>query len=305
MKKLVYSLILPTFLLSNEGSLLDNTLDKFDDTIKSLHENINIYSKNIDEFLTNKYDNSIYNQSFIRFENSFDYSKYENFNYNPTFSLRIKLPKLQERFSLEIDNTDNTIEQNSNDSNEKLNYKDDNYNIGLIYNRLSRGINLSFKTGVKLSTEPFVFIKTSAYKQFEIDDQSSILFKDEIRLSDRYNLDNSFIINYAYMINENYTFSNYNEYFINSIKKDDEIYNSLRLTNKINDKEYLNYVFSTTSNNIDSELEIKEYKLYWSYRRYMKQWLYFDVVPSMAFQEVYNYKINPGVKFNLGLFIGK
>lgn len=305
MKKFVYSLILPTFLLSNEGSLLDNTLYKFDDTIKSLHENINIYSKNIDEFLTNKYDNSIYNQSFIRFENSFDYSKYENFNYNPTFSLRIKLPKLQERFSLEIDNTDNTIEQNSNDSNEKLNYKDDNYNIGLIYNRLSRGINLSFKTGVKLSTEPFFFIKTSAYKQFEIDDQSSILFKDEIRLSDRYNLDNSFIINYAYMINENYTFSNYNEYFINSIKKDDEIYNSLRLTNKINDKEYLNYVFSTTSNNIDSELEIKEYKLYLSYRRYMKQWLYFDVVPSMAFQEVYNYKINPGIKFNLGLFIGK
>lgn len=311
MKHYILPIIIPTILLSNENSSLDKILANIDETVNFININLNNYSKNLDEFLTNQYDESIYDRSYIKFENSFEYDKYGDFSYTPKFTLRLKLPKLQKRFSLEIDNTENSINQNINennidiDSNEKVKFKDDNYSIGLIYNRISKDINLSFKSGVKVSANSFVYIKTSAFKTVNINENSEILIKDEIRFSDRYKIDNSFIINYNYIFNEKYQFSNYNEYFFNSIKKDDEIYNSIRLTDKINDKRYLNYVFSIYSNNINSELEIKDYTLYLSHRKYIKNWLYFDVIPSLTFQQIYDYNVNPGIKFNLGIISKK
>ena len=312
MKLLVFILILINIAYSQdddnlifENKYISNTFKYLEKNIQLLHSKINIYSKNIDEFISNEYDNLQYNDSYIVFENTFSTDKFERFKYEPNFILRIRMPKLEKKVSFEIDNIDDKILEDKVRLNEKLSYKDDRFNIGFIYNELNRNVDYSIKSGIKLTTKPFIFIKGSIKKPHYINDKNLISFKNEIRYTNRYKLDNFFSIAYTNYIDLYYTFSNFNEYFYNHETKDDIFYNSIRLKEKMNNKEYLHYIFSTNSNNIDTSLKIKEYNIYSIYKKYLTKWLYFGVIPSIKFQYEYDYKMNPGIQIKLGLEIKK
>jgi len=110
---------------------------------------------------------------------------------------------------------------------------------------------------------------------------------------------------YNYKINSQYMFSNYNEYYINSKIKNDNIYSSLRINQKLTKKSYINYVTSIDINDEESNLQTKKYKTYISYRKYIRRWLYYDIVPYIEWERDNNFNEKLGLKVNLGILISK
>ena len=85
--------------------------------------------------------------------------------------------------------------------------------------------------------------------------------------------------------------------------KDNNIYNSLRLSQKLDDKRYLNYLASIDSNDQNSNLKIKEYHTYVSYRKYIRKWLYYDIVPSISWSRNNDFEKELAIKVGFGVLI--
>ncbi len=50
---------------------LEKTLNSVENKLKIVYDKLNLTSKNIDEFITNEYDDTIYTKSYIRIETTF------------------------------------------------------------------------------------------------------------------------------------------------------------------------------------------------------------------------------------------
>lgn len=128
--------------------------------------------------------------------------------------------------------------------------------------------------------------------------------KEEIRLSSKDSLSNTSSFSFSKTLNNLLKFTSYNEYYWNEKKRVDNIYNSLRLTHKISNKDDLNYLASMSSNNSGSNLKIKSYSFYIAYKHYFKEWIYIDIVPKVYFI-VDNFNDNYSIKINIGLILSK
>ena len=315
MKPILLLIIIHTLLLSfhnheinqynkNESNL-EKTLDKVENKLKIVYDKLNISSKNIDEFITKEYDNTIYTNSYIRFETSIEKRESNSVKIKPNIDIRIKLPKLKDKLSLTFNNNDNKINPNYQDSNEKINYKDDDYNVGILYNIIKRDINLKFRVGAKISFNPYLYVKAEAKKKFDLNQNNNLILEQKVKYSDKYEIDNYSSIRYNYKINKNYLFSNFNEYYINSKINDNNLYNSFRINHIISNDSYLNYVTSVDSNDDNSTFQTKRYGVYVSYRKYIRKWLYYDLLPNIQWKRDNDFNTNTGIKINIGIIIKK
>lgn len=128
--------------------------------------------------------------------------------------------------------------------------------------------------------------------------------KEELKLSSKNSLSNTSSFSFKKTLNARLKFKNYNEYYWNEKKRVDNIYNSLRLTYKISNKDNLNYLASISSNNSTSNLKIKDYSFYIAYKHYLKEWLYIDIVPKV-YLTADNFKDDYKISVNIGIIIGK
>ncbi len=288
---------------NDSKSIIDKSLDNVELKLKYVYDKLNISSKYIDEFLTNEKDDLVYTHSYIRLEQDITKEESKDLDSNSNLDVRIYLPKLKKKLSLNINNNDNIINQDYEDSNEKS-YNDDNkYNIGFIYNTLKDTIDLNLKLGMKFSSTPYLYSQAEVSKDIDLNSKNSILFKEKIRYSKKKELDNYSVIEYKYLYTNKLNFTNYNEYYINNEIKNDNLYNSFRLFYELSNSKYINYVTSIDSNDKYSNFKIKEYKTYISYRSYIRKWLYYDLVPSITWEDENDFNTNLGFKFNLGIII--
>lgn len=305
---------LPTLLLSSNIMAQDNedikrkftfneTLNKIENTLNTVNKKLNLSSKYIDEFVTNKKDNTLYTHSYIRIETTLEKVESDSINFEPNIDIRLHLPKLKEKLSITIDNNDNRINNKYQDSNEKIHYKDDKYNIGLLYNTINNNFNIKLNAGVKVTKSPYLFTKLDIKKNLKINHKNYLTLEQKFKYSNKFELDSYSIINYTHELNQNFAISNYNEYYINSDIKNDNLYNSLRLSQRLKKDSYINYVTSIDSNDEESNFQIKEYKTYISYRKFIRSWLYYDIVPSISWKRENNFKDKIGIKLNLGIII--
>ena len=310
MKSLLQFALLGTLLHSTQilaedkNDNLNIFLDSIENKISLIHKKINESSKYVDEFITNESNEDIYKHSYIRFENTLEKKESKSLDFEQNLDIRIHLPKLRNKLSITIDNNDTLVDKEYEDSNEKLKHsRNDDYNIGLLYNTIKNDINLKLRLGVKASSNPYLYIKSEAKKEFELSENDSIELEEKLKYSDKFRLDNYSIIHYKHNINEYLDFFNYNEYYINSEIKDNNIYNSLRLSQKLDDKRYLNYLASIDSNDQNSNLKIKEYHTYVSYRKYIRKWLYYDIVPSISWSRNNDFEKELAIKVGFGVLI--
>lgn len=287
-----------------EHSLLENTLNSLEDKLKLVYDGLNLSSKYIDEFLTGEEDDRIYKESFIRFEQSIKLQSRGDNDFSPTLDIRIKLPKLEEKLSLQFTNDDETINRNYQDSNEEISYQDDNYSAGLLYNFFNTDFDASFKGGVKLTSSPYIFVEGKISKDIKLNTNSNLYIKEKLRYSNKKELENFTSLEYKHRFDSKIYISNFNQYYINSNDEINIFYNSLRLNKRINRYKYINYVTSITTND-ENEFETIEYKVYASYREYIRDWLYYDLVPEVQWHDDNSFKENYIAKFNLGILIGE
>ena len=99
-------------------------------------------------------------------------------------------------------------------------------------------------------------------------------------------------------------FSNYNEFFWKEEERIESFYNSFRFFQRLAKKNYLSYVVSASTNNDESNLQVKDYQAYVSYRHYIKRWVYFDLVPKVIWKREYDFDTHYAFRFNFGVYIG-
>ncbi len=288
-------------------SNLEKVLNSMEDNIIISHKKLNYISKTIDEFFTNKYTNEIYQDSYIRIETSLEKTSNESLKFNPNIYLRIHLPKIEKKLTFIIDNEDKLSSHDYEDNNEKIKQDYDKernaYNIGLLYDTIKKNIYLKFRVRLKFSDNPYIYSKLEAKKDFVINKKNNIILKQELKFSNRKKLDMYSSIRYNYLINEKFLLSSYNQYYINSARKDDNLYNSIRLNHKLTKYSHINYVTYINSNNDDSKFQAKEYKTYISYRKYIRNWLYYDLIPSISWSKENDFNSVNSIKVKLGIII--
>lgn len=316
MKTLILiTLLIPSLLFSfhkhenkestHNDSTLEKTLNSVENKLKVVYDKLNITSKHIDEFITNEYDETIYTKSYIRIETTLNKTSKTSIDIKPDLDIKIKLPKLKEKLSLTISNKDDKVVPNFQDSNEKVDYEDNKYSAGLLYNTIKKDLDLKFRVGVKFSTNPYIFTKAEAKKEFNLNFRNKITLTQKLKYTNKDQLDNTTSFRYIYKINSKLNFSSYNEYNNNSKDKDNNMHSSLRINKKLSNRSYINYVTSIKMNDKDSNFKIKKYNTYISYRKYIRSWLYYDIVPNISWEEIDNFKESYGMRIRLGLLISE
>jgi hypothetical protein len=77
------------------------------------------------------------------------------------------------------------------------------------------------------------------------------------------------------------------------------------LTQRLSPESGLQYEFSTIFHT-RPDTHVDEYRLSLRYRKQTKtQWLYYEIVPQLSWEDEFDYKFNPGIRFRLEFFYGK
>ncbi len=289
---------------TDKTPFIDRTLNKVENKLEYVYDKLNSSSKYVDELLTNEKDNQIYEDSYIRIEY---FNKIQTKGDNDSeldVDIKFKLPKLKKKLSFQLTNTDDKINKKYSDSNEKSINEDNKYSVGLLYDTFKNKYDLKFKTGIKLTSDPYLFVQAKAEKNFKLNFNSSILVKEKIRYSTKDKFDNNTSFEYKYNYNSKIHISNFFEYHINSEDKINNYYSSIRLNKTPSKSKYINYVASYSST-YDSSYRTNQYRVYSSYRKYIRKWLYYDLVPEIQWNRSNDFDENYILKINLGVLIAK
>jgi len=289
------------------SSFFEESLQTGESLRNYISERVIFFSTNIDNYLSDSPNDEIYNnQTYIHVEQSYDKQESESIDGATKFRLRLKLPKLKEKYDLEIWNT-----KDSNDKTNDLRINDPkNYqgvNAGISYSdKLKEYLNFTSGVGVKINLNRFEpFAKAGISKQINTPYNWIVDLSERIYISDKNGFDSTSSFEIYRIYSEVYKFSNYNEYYWNEQQRHDNFYNSLRIYQNLTEKTYLSYVISATSNNKDTQMQVKTYQAYVSYRHYIKKWLYYDIIPKLSRERVNNFDSNYGIQINFGIFFGK
>lgn len=290
----------------HEISALENFLNASENKLKIVYDALNKTSKVLDENLTGEKSDRVYENSYIHFMTYVETVQDGDDDAGIDVKVKIRLPHLKNKFKLVLENQDNKIaEEDFKDSNETVPYQDDNFNLEFVQEYLKKNINLTNKIGVKLSHNPYLFASTEAYKIFVISDSWDFHLKEKLKVSTRNSLENTSGIEFHKFINSRIQFLNHNEYYWNEKDRDNNIYTSLRINQKVSTMNILNYVTSLISDDKDGNFRRQRYDTYVSYKHYIRKWLYWDIVPRVFWSRNNDFDAKYALRFNIGIVIGK
>ena len=216
--------------------------------------------------------------------------------------LRISLPKIQKKFRLifeDEDSDDIFYDGTSLDNQYKVEQK--NYFLRLdFFNDVIKKLSLTTGVGVK-------FKKLNMYPYFNLkarnmlDDKNAVV-SNRFRLYNNGDFEDTLNLNKMKYFNDNIYFFYRNFFRYRSWTYNTSIVNSISATKILTDKQELTLGISLTS-----ELEIlKSYiryrQLYVAYRDLLyKNWVYYEISPSMLWREENGYERSYRFMFNIGI----
>jgi hypothetical protein len=241
--------------------------------------------------------------SQIRIRPEFYYRKEQGVSGRFRFRARFNLPNLGRRVSLiaGADDEDGKFDESSDDS-------DDEGVIGLqFFFKESSRWNLSVSTGIKFN-EFAAFLGPRVRYEDVVGEKGSYRFTQTLR----WLTNNTWQINSRLDLNrilsEKWFFRQTFDGRWRGEKADEQGYRtqiSSVLTQRLSELSGLQYEFSTTFFT-RPDTHVDEYRIALRYRRQTRRdWLYYEIVPQVTFEDEYDYKFNPGIRLRLELFYGK
>jgi len=216
--------------------------------------------------------------------------------------LRISLPKIQKKFRLifeDEDSDDIFYDGTSLDNQYKVEQK--NYFLRLdFFNDVIKKLSLTTGVGVKfkkLNMYPYFNLKA----RYMLDDKNAVV-SNRFRLYNNGDFEDTLNLNKMKYFNDNIYFFYRNFFRYRSWTYNTSIVNSISATKILTDKQELTLGISLTS-----ELEIlKSYiryrQLYVAYRDLLyKNWVYYEISPSMLWREENGYERSYRFMFNIGI----
>ena len=286
-------------------SFVDSMLNATENHLKYAYDQVNYFSKYLDETLTGEKSDYKYKNSSIKVETYYTYKETKDNKAGVTFRVKLRLPQLKEKLKLVIENDDNKVGQKYDDNNETTPYKDDDTSLALQYDKYKKYLNLKTKAGVKVKADGYVFINAQVSKKFDLTQTWSFTAEEKIEFNTDKNFENITTMSFNKRINNRLKFANTNQYYWNEEDRDDNVYNSLRLMHKLSSKGTLNYVTAVASNDNETHFQTKAYDAYVSYKHYIRKWLYYDIVPGLYWERDDDFEMRYAFRFSLGILVAK
>lgn len=286
-------------------SFINTMLNSTENYLKYAYDQVNYFSKVLDETLTQEKSLYKYENSSIHVETYYSHKETKGTDVGVTFRVKLRLPQLKEKLKLVIENDDNKVGKEYSDNNETVPYKDDKTSLALEYDKYKKYLNLKTKAGVKVRAHSYVFINTSISKKFDLTNSWDFTAHEKIELNSKNNFENITTLSFNKRINNRLRFANTNQYYWNEKSSDNNIYNSLRIMHKTSSKDTFNYVTSVASNDSGTNFQTKNYDAYISYKHHIRKWLYYDIVPALYWERADDFNTRYAFKFSLGVLIGK
>jgi hypothetical protein len=310
MKKLLLPLILINSInvfAQEKTSYLESFISNTNDHRKDIHKYLIDMSNNLDNYGDDDVkdiDLNNYSDAYGLLELSAFQNQHENVNFDQRIKIKLKLPKLKDRFRLvfesdELDENKDYIENHN--SNTK-----DAFNLALKYVSLKKYIELSTKVGIKLRSKLDPFVKLSAKRTWEDINGIDLTLGQSIKQSVVNKLESTSYISLDKKLNDYYSLHQYTEYYWHSSeRRDSQIIPSIHLKQKLNSTNYLTYSFSSNIDNTDTNLRLKRHSGKVKYRHFLKKWLYLDAIPENYYSYDNNFKPRYAIRFNIGMYFNK
>lgn len=309
MKKILLISIISSNLLlgsqSGDENFLEKIIHQTNDYRKSIHKKLINSSSNIDNFFFEQknLDLEDYSQTYALFEISTYKNHNDSIEFDQKLNIKLKLPRLKENIKLMFESDE---KRESLDFIEEQN-KTKDYNLSLFYdNVLKNDLKLKTKIGLKLNDGLNPFIKSEISKVWEDIYGLDFIISEAIRLSKRKDFENTSYFQITKKIDEYLYLHSYNEhYWEEELRKDSQVYNTIYLNQKISDKKYLTYQIDANTNNIDSNLRLKRYSIKLKYKEYIRNWIYFEVIPENYYNYENNFEDSYAIRLNFGILFNK
>lgn len=310
------NLILPLTILSitnlfsseieKENSYFQNVLNDTSEYRKSIHQSLISLSSNIDSyFISEEIKNLDYSSTYAHLQLSSYLNEGDEIVFDQKFKIKLKLPKLKDKFSLEIETSEERESVDNVETHDKNN--NDNLNVGIAYyKQLKNHINLKSKAGLKVRSKFDPFIKVEAKKTWHQNDTLEYTLSQEFKQSVVKHTESTTFFRVDKRLSEPFSIHNYYQHYWQSTnEKDNQYYASIYLNQKLSEKRNLTYTIDSNINNIDSEMKVKRYAARITYKQYLRKWMYFDIIPENYYPEDDNFKSKVALRVNFGIYFNK
>jgi len=230
------------------------------------------------------------------------YREEQNAKVRLKFSLKLSLPSLGRKVSI--------VAGNSGEDGNFGDAADDNTEdsmVGLqIFGKKRKGWHTSLSAGFDFHDFAFFIGPRASYLK-SVSDKSSYQFSQTVRWQTNNFWQNISRIDFNHAFNEGYFFRQTFEGRWRGERSVEEGFRtriSSILTQRLKNSGGLQYDFSTIfhtrpDNHVDS------YTLSFRYRkRTSTEWLYYEIVPEISFEDEFDYTANPGIRLRLEIFFG-
>lgn len=238
----------------------------------------------------------------IRIRPEFYYRKEQGAKFNLKASLKIQLPGIGRRVSFVAGS-----EESNEDSNGANQHAEDESIVGLQFFLFdSVKWNTSITAGVKFNDFAGLIGPRLRY-QTAMGENSSMRFTQTFRWQTNNYWDIGSRVDFNFLLNQRFFFRQTVYGRWRGDESDEKGYRtrvSSVLSQKLNYTTGLQYDFSTIFHT-KPDTHVDEYTLALRFRqRTSREWLYYEIVPQVSFEDEFDFKANPGIRFRVELFYG-
>jgi hypothetical protein len=248
-------------------------------------------------------------KTYAELKTSFAVENQHSSEYAIRLRLRLNLPRIQKKLRVvfeDADSDDELYDGTKLDNDSHLEKKD--YSLRLEYfNYIKNKLNLTIGAGIRikqLHLRPYFDLK-GRYSLHE-DSKEKIMINNRFRYYTNGDIENKISLNTLYYFDESFFFNTNNYIQYKNSKKSQTIVNNYSYIKILDNKRQARAGVSFVSNLDDMELFLDHIQLYGIYRYvFYKNWLYYEISPSILFRKENNYNTSYRFMVNFGAIFRK
>lgn len=249
------------------------------------------------------------NQSQLRFYYFFQKAEGQDLNIFPNFILRLRFPRIQERFSFTFErNVDDPIvpgDPEGNFVNQETEAKKGQLaSIGVETGREGKW-NFRLKTGLRINLNPQAFVDSGVERRYEMGANWTFNPRQSLFYFTRDGFGGTTTLNFDKQIRSFLLFRLENQ--ASWLDTTDEIFfiQGPSLFHTLSYRRSIGYHFKFRSSNKPKKA-LDSYDLSVVYRQYLhRRWWLYEITPTLTFDRGNDWKPSPGISFRIEVVLGR
>lgn len=292
MFKILFKILLLLFLyLQIHANDMEKNVNQniFIETRDYISDYLIYFSDNLDYFIT-KEKKTRKNKSLIKLSLSIIKEEKKDIDNDQTLKISIRLPNTERKLKIIIiDNKKKKKE--SKDKSVELEYS----LISDIQNSLYAKVGLKIKSNL----ERYITLK---YKlSYILNHNIRSNFIQDFTYSSDEKFTSTSSIDFIKYIKYPFYIKSYNEFKWGQKKEENQFFYSLSLFQKLKYKDYITYEINTTKDYFNNHISTKDYQISFTYRSYIKEWLYYEIIPKIIYKKENNFSPVNQIRFNFSM----